>query len=182
MQKIYSYSIMTRKVNVSQDTLYKFLMEHGIKLVRLAELTGLSEASINVCFKHSLGTNGQPRMFTPKAIERINAALPQLAESILGCVLTFGSKEVTDPNRRGNIFDPALVAPIKNDIGRHFNLCKFCQDVLGWSKPMKHNILESNTGLAYGHITKEDVERINTELISVAGVLTSYRIIIDIDK
>lgn len=168
------------KVNVSQDRLYQFLNEHGIKLVRLAELTGLSEASINVCFNHTLGTNGKPRVFTPQAIEKINDALPQLAESILGCSLTFGSKE-TYTNRRGKTYDPALVDPIKNEIGRHFNLSHFCDKVLKWSKPMKHNILESKTGLAFGHITKDDVERANTELLAVAGVLASYRIIIDID-
>lgn len=171
---------MTRKVNVSQDTLHQYLTEHRVKLVRLAELTGLSEASINVCFNHKLGTNGKPRVFTQQAIEKINEALPQLAESILGCSLTFGSKE-TYTNRRGKTYDPALVAPIKNDIGRHFNLGKFCEKVLKWSKPMKHNILESKTGLAYGHVTKEDVERANTELIAVASVLASYRLIIDID-
>jgi len=171
---------MTRKVNVSQDTLHQYLTEHGVKLVRLAELTGLSEASINVCFNHKMGSNGKPRVFTPQAIEKINEALPKLADSISGCLLTFAPKN-KKPNRKGNVYDPALVCPIKNEIGRHFNLGFFCEKVFGWSKSMKHNILESNTGLAYGHISKEDVERANTELTAVASVLASYRVIIDID-
>ena len=175
-----NYLAMETKVKVSQDTLYKYMMAHGVKLVRLAEITGLSEGTINQCFKHASVNGGRARVFSPTALIKINGALPLLAQNLRQSVVRFGSSK-TFTNMRGRTCDPALIDPIKNTIGKYFNLNIMCQNVLGWSKSMKHNILESRTGIAYGCISKEDAERINTELIAVAGVLDSYEIVTDSD-
>ena len=168
------------KVQVTQDTLYQYLTDHGVKLVRLAELTGLSEASINVCFKHSKGTNGQPRVFTQKAVDKINGALPSLAKSIRQSVLTFGSEE-TFTNLRGTTYDPALVEPLKK-IGDLMNLTSMVNRVLGWNKDKKENTLVSPSSKNYGNISKEDADRVNAELLAVAGVLSSYEVVIEESK
>lgn len=167
---------MNNKVQVSADTLYQYLTEHGVTITRLAELTGLSDATFNVCFKHSIGSNGIPRVFTPKAIEKINIALEQIADELRHCLLTFGSYQAFT-NQRGKTYDPALVEPIKNNVGKYFSLNVLCENVLGWNKAKKHNILETNTGKAFGCITADDVNRINAELLSVAGVLSSYELV-----
>lgn len=164
------------KVQVSQDALYNFLMEHGVKLVRLAELTGLSEASINVCFKHYPGSTGLPRTFTPQAIDRINTAIGVMADDLRRCILKFGSEQTTPPNQRGKSYDPALVEPIKR-IGEYMNLTALVQRVLGWSKSKKDCILVTKVSKVYGNISKDDADKINAELLAVAGVLGSYEIV-----
>lgn len=169
---------MTQKVQISSDTLYTYLTEHGVTVTRLAELMGASVPTVNSCFLHHKLMDGTPRRFTHKAIERMNTALEQLAQDIRGSLLTFGS-ELTYTNMRGKTYDPALVAAIKDGVGRYFNLNFLCERVLGWNKSKKHNVLETITGKAYGCISKEDADRINAELLAVAGVLSSYEVIPD---
>lgn len=168
------------KLKVNSDTLYKYLLEHGIKMVRIAELTGLSEASINVCFKHTKGSNGIPRTFTPKAIVKLNKALDQIAEELRKSLLKFGSDDVFT-NQRGNTYDPALIEPVKQ-IGEYMNLTALVERVLGWSKMKKESILVTPTSKAYGNISSSDVDMINNELLSVAGVLSSYEVVVGSDN
>lgn len=169
---------MTQKVQVSSDALYQYLTEHGVTISRLSELMGVSFATVNSCFLHHKMMDGTPRRFTAKNIEKLNIALEQMAEGIRGAVLTFGSDRVFT-NRRGKTYDPALVEPIKNNVAKYFSMNLLCEKVLGWSRPMKRNVLESNTGKAFGCITADDVNRINAELLSVAGVLGSYEVVPD---
>jgi len=165
------------RVKVSQDVLYQFLTEHGIKLVRIAELTGLSEGSINSCFKHQLINNGVPRRFTKYNVRKLNEAIWQIADSIRGCVLQFGS-ERTFTNQRGATYDPALVEPLKR-VGEWMNLSALTERVLGWNRSKKDNVLVTKSSKAYGCISQADADRINAELLSVAGVLSSYEVVAD---
>ena len=166
------------KVKVSQDVLYQFLMEHGIKLVRLAELTGLSEASINSCFKHQLINNGTPRVFTRQALLKMTEALEQIANALRGSVLKFGSDQVYT-NQRGATYDPALVEPLKK-IGCYMNLTALVERVLGWNQKKKENVLVTRSSKAYGTISEADATAINNELLAVAGVLSSYEVVGDV--
>ena len=166
---------MNKKVQISQDRLYKFWTDNDLKLVRLAELTGLSEASINVCFRHYTGTNGQPRVFTSNAIAKINEALPKIAADICGCVLTFGSEEVRQ-NQRGKVYDPALIEPMKK-IGDYINITAMTYKVLGWSQHKKESVLITKSSKVYGNITESEVEAVNTHLLSIAGVLADYEVV-----
>lgn len=168
---------MEEKVRVTQDALYQYLMEHNIKLVRLAELMGMSEASINVCFKHYLGTNGQPRVFTPDAIVSLNNALSAIARELRGSLLSFGSDQ-TYTNRRGKTYDPALVEPLKK-VGTYINLTALVERVLEWNKRRKENILTTPASKIFGYISEEDVNRINAEILSIVGVLSSYEVVPD---
>lgn len=165
------------KVMITQDTLFQYITEHNIKLVRLAELTGLSEASINSCFKHQIINKGVPRSFTIQGIKNLNVAIGQLASELRQCLLTFGG-DVFE-NQRGKIYDRALVEPIKKGVARYFNINPFLERILGWSKVKKHNTLETNTGKAHGCITREDADRINAELLSVAGYLSNVEVVPD---
>lgn len=165
----------TNKVQVSQDALYTYLTDHGVKLVRLAELVGISSPSMTSCFKHQIINGGARRSFTPKTIAKLNVALGQVADSLRGCVLTFGSDQVFT-NQRGMTYDPALVEPMKK-IGEWLNLTAFVQRVLGWNQDKKENTLVSPSSKNYGNITEADVNAINAELLSIAGVLDAYEVV-----
>ena len=169
------------KEQITQDQLYQFFTDHNLKLVRLAELTGLSEASINVCFKHSPGTNGQPRVFTRRAVRKINAALEIMAQEIKSCRLDFESNKVK-PNQRGKVYAPGLLEPIKTKIGYYFNITKMVEGILGWNYIKKHNVLDSNTGKAYGCITKDDADRLNLELMIVSNMLACCEVVAEQDR
>lgn len=172
---------MEQKLQVTSDTLYAYLTEHGVTITRLSEITGVSVPTINSCFLHHKMADGTPRRFTAKILEKLNAALVQMSADIRGCLLTFGSEQ-TFTNQRGKTYDPAMVDAIKKGVGRYFNVNKLCENVLGWNKSKKHNVLETVTGRAYGCISKEDADRINAELLSVAAVLSSYEVVPDGEK
>lgn len=167
----------TRNVQVSQDTLYQYLTEHNVKMARIAELIGKSEATVSSCFRHCKDMSGRPRRFTPAAISSLNAALKSIATSLRLNILTFGSPE-TFTNQRGNTYDPALVEPLKK-IGELMNITALTARLLGWSKDRKEGVLVSPSAKIYGCISREDVNRINAELLSVAGVLSSYEVVSD---
>ena len=169
---------MNKKVQISQDTLYKYLTEHGVTVSRLAELMNTTAANINSCFLHHKNSDGSIRRFTSRNIPELNQALEKMAEDIRSRVLTFGSDQ-TFTNQRGNTYDPALVERMKNDVGYYFNLTALCEKVLGWKKSKKHNVLETISSKVYGYISQDDVNRINAELLSVAGVLSSYEVVPD---
>ena len=165
------------KVKVTSDALYQYITEHGIKLTRLAEFAGLSNTSINRCFKHDLNSNGKPRIFTRKVTVKINEALPRIADILRASTLQFGSSQVFT-NQHGRTYDPALVEPMRK-IGNILNLTALVERVLGWNEKKKTNIIVNKTSLVYGNIREEDVNRINAELLAVAGVLGSYEVVPD---
>ena len=57
-----NYKGTMEKIKVSQDTLYSYLTEHSVKLVRLAELVGISGASMTSCFKHQITVETAARL------------------------------------------------------------------------------------------------------------------------
>lgn len=168
-----------KKEKISQDELFKFLTTHGIKLVRLSELTGMSEGTINSCFKHQLINKGTPRSFTPAGVEKLNAALEHLADALRGLKLKWGTDESKlVVNQRGTTYDHALVEPIKQ-IGEWMNLTALVERVLGWGKEKKASVLVSGNPKTYGNISEQDMLAINNELLTVAGVLGSYEVVAD---
>ena len=81
-------------------------------------------------------------------------------------------------NSRGTAYDRGLVEPMKA-IGRLLNLTALTERVLGWSKKKKDSIIVSPTSKVYGNITEADAAAINTELLTVAGVLAGYEVVPD---
>ena len=168
------------KIKVSQDILYNYLMEHSFIIANLSRLMGVSEAIVNHCFRHVNDRHGKPLKFTAQNVERLNVALEQVADEIRRCVLTFGSEQ-SFTNQRGATYDPALIDSIKNGVARYFKLKGLTERVLGWNKAKCDITLAVKSSPMYGHITREDMERINAELLSVAGVLSNYEVVINMD-
>lgn len=165
------------KVNVSPDFLYDYLTEHDFKVSVLAKRMGVSLSIVTGCFHHDLNRHGKPLSFSAANIKKLNDAMSQVASELRQCIITFGSSE-TYTNRWGNTYDPATVEPMQR-LGEYFNSKALTERVLGWNKVKRDTTLAIKKSSSYGNITKEDVNRINTELLAVAGVLSSYMVVAD---
>lgn len=161
------------KIKVTQDELYQYLQDHNVKILRLSELMGTGDTMVTSCFKHSLDRMGVPRNFTAKSVELINQALPKLAAELRSSLLYYGSAQAYT-NQHGREYDPGQIEPIKA-LGRYLNITGLTHRLLGWSANKKSSVLCRPKAINYGNITKSDVTIINTEILSIAGVLDSYQ-------
>lgn len=168
------------KAKVTQDFLYEYLTNHNVNLSRLNELMGVSNGILMGCFRHNPGRHGKPLSFSAKNIEKMNAALGELAGLMRGCVVKFGSDQ-TYTNKRGTTYDPGTLPQVKA-LQRYFKLNPFCERVLGWNLSKKEYILCSPSSKAYGTVSADDVARINSEVLAVAGMLGGCEVVADEPK
>lgn len=168
---------MQQKEQITSHDLYEYLKSHGIKLARIAELVGLSEASLNSCFNHYKGFKGVPRGFNSAMTQKLTGALEQVADAIRSRKLVFGS-ERTYTNQRGKTYDPALVDSLKK-VGEWVNLTSLVWQALQWTADKKKNTLVSTNSKAYGCVSEDDVHKINATLEEMARVLSGYRVVPD---
>lgn len=163
------------KVQVTQEHLYDYILAHGVKLSRLAELMDKTPSAVISCFLHHKNMQGTPRYFNAKAAEQLNNALPVVAQELRGLVLRFGTDQKFT-NKHGRTYDPGLLEPLKQ-IGQYMNLTAMLERVLGWNEEKKKATCTRKTSKVYGNISESDAIAINTELLSVAAVLDSYEVI-----
>lgn len=163
------------KVKVSQDVLYQFLKEHDITKVIIAKKMGVSESIVGGCFRHVLNRHGKPLSFSKANLVKLNDAIQQIADDLRNCVITFGSSEMFT-NKRGTTYDPGTLETI-HEIGNYFVLNQLTERLLGWSKTRCGMVVSIKSSPVYGNVTEDNVNRINAELLSVAGVLSSYEIV-----
>lgn len=169
-----------KKVQITQDTLYEYLLAHDVKLSRLAELMGLKKPEVVMsCFKHHKDWHGRPRKFNAEHVALINNALPVMADELRGKLLTFGSERMFT-NKWGNTYDPALVDQL-NGLGKWLNITGMMVRLLGWTKGKKSAVFCQPSSKAYGAISEQDMITINNEILSVAGVLASYELVMESD-
>ena len=166
------------KVKVSQDFLYQYLVEHNFILSVLNKRMGVSNGILMGCFHHAPNSQGKPMKFSAANIEKMNMALSQIAEELRGCMLTYGSDQVVTKVRGGS-YDPALVQPIREQIGNYFKTKTFLERVLGWNAKRWNAVLSSPSSKVYGQVTAEDADRINADLLAVIGVLSNYEVVAD---
>ena len=164
----------TAKVKMTQDALYKYLTDHDVKISRIAELMGLGPNFVISCFRHNNNSHGNPRYFSMENIQKLNEALSKLAMQLRFSLITFGSDKMYT-NRHGRVYDPGMIEPL-NELGELMNLIGLTGRLLGWSKFKKTSVFSSPTSKAYGHISESDIMAINTEIISVAGVLENVEV------
>lgn len=162
------------KTKVSQDFLFKYITEHGVNVSTLAELMGMSATMVNGCFRHNKDANGNQRNFPERTLPKLNAALGELARQMRGSLITFGSDQ-TYTNRRNMTYDPACVEQI-NALHRYFKITQFLNVVLGWSQNKKSIILHTPSSKGYACVSRDDVDRINAEILAVAGMLDAIEV------
>lgn len=167
------------KTKVSQDTLYKYLKAHGVKMIRLSEMMGVNNDVVSSCFRHRNDRTGVPRWFTDKSIALINEVLPRLADEIEARKLKYGRDIRT--NQHGRTYDYGQLEPIK-ELGHYLNITALATRVLGWSKCKKALVLANKDSTTYGNISESDVTAINEEILSIAGVLSKYEVLPNINS
>lgn len=163
------------KSKVTQDELYKYLTEHNFVISLLGKMMGVSVGILMGCFHHDLNRHGKPLKFSSGNIGKLNAVLPQIADELRQHLLTFGSDQAYT-NLRGATYDPALIEPI-NALSKYFNVTAMLMRLLGWKKGKKSAVFCQPSSKGYGSISKADMTTINAELLSVAGVLSSYEVV-----
>ena len=163
------------KVQVTSDTLYQYLLEHNFTISLLSKYMGVSNGIVCNSFQHVPNRLGKPMKFSAANLERLNAALPQIADDLRRATITFGSDQ-TFTNSWGNTYDPATREAVLA-VGNYFKITPFLFRVLGWKKGKRDMILVSTKSPVYGQVSQDDVNRINAELLSVAGVLSSYEVV-----
>ena len=163
------------KRQISADYLFKFWKEHHFTIAVLADRMGASESNVRGCLKHSPNRLGRPMKFSAYNLRRLNAALEQIASELRGCIITFGSDK-THTNQLGNTYDPSTVDAI-NHLGTYFKIKGFMASVLGWNEAKRFSVLSVKSSRVYGNVTREDIDRINTELSSLAGVLMDMEVV-----
>lgn len=166
------------KTAVSQDFLYQYLTDHNIRMSFLAERMGVSEAIVSKSLRHKKDRLGHTMRLTPANIARLNAALPVIADELRASVLSFGSGQ-TFTNSWGRTYDPALRQPVL-DLSRFFKTIPFLLRVVGWKRGKRDMTLVSRNSTVFGQITKDEADKINTELLSLAGVLSGYEVVSDV--
>ena len=166
------------KIKVSSDTLYNYLVEHDFTISLLAEYMGVSGGSLAACFRHNLDILGRPRKFSVGHIKKLNDAIVRIAEDMRGHVLVFGGDKMFT-NQQKSTYDPGLIEPIKRGVGKFFKLRTMAERVLGWNKGKWNNTLSAPSSKVYGNISRDDADRLNAELLAVAGMLSSYEVVAD---
>lgn len=171
-----------QKTKVSPDFFYKYIMDHDIILSKVAEKMGVSYSIVNRSFRHGIDRHGKPIYFSPSNLKKLNEAISELAVEIRNCLLKFGSDK-TYTNQLGNTYDPSLVDGFRI-IGKYFKLNGskekgLTHKVLGWNNTKNNTTLSVQKSPVYGNITREDADRINAELLSVAGYLSSIEVVAD---
>lgn len=161
---------------VTPDQLYRFLQDHNVYAYVLSRYMGVSENIVRGCFKHDLNRHGKPLHFTPNNIQKINDALPRLAQDIRACELHFGhGKVITDRCRHE--YDLSIADQVKSGMMRFFSIKDFTKRVLGWNWMKCRSRMSSTGHQSYSHVARADCDRLNDELVAVASVLEDYEVV-----
>lgn len=158
-----------QKIKMSQDALYKYLNDHDVKTIRIAELMGKTPAVVISNFRHHKNAHGNPRRFSVENIRQLNDALHVIAKELRGCLMTFGTDQKYT-NNHGRTYDPGMI-PAMNRVGEYLNLTKLTGRILHWSTEKKLNVFSAPSSKRYGNISEDDVLAVNAEVAAVAGVL-----------
>lgn len=161
---------------VTTEQLYRFLREHNIMDYVLSQYMGVSESIVRGCFKHDLNRHGKPLQFSADNILKMNDALPRLAADIRSCELHFGQGE-TFTNRCGREYDRSIAQQVKDGMMRFFSIKDLTARILGWKWAKCQARLSGTSHPSYSLVLREDCERLNDELIAIASVLESYKVV-----
>ncbi len=164
-----------KKKKVNQDVLYQYLLEHNITLSGLARQMDVNPAYISGCFNHTPFKNGQPRRFSKNAIPLLNNGLKVFAAKLCESYITFGSNQMFT-NRLGTTYDPGTLPAIRQ-LSQFFNLTAFLIRVIGWNEAKKNATFSSPSSKSYGCITREEINLINAELVTIVKDLFSFQVV-----
>lgn len=163
------------KIPVSQDELYTFLKGCYFIKAALAKRMGVSESILGGCFRHVLNRHGKPLSFSKANIERLNAALQQIAEELIDSKLKC-SDEAGSATKRFVNDDPAIIESMRR-IGEYIKLNRLTEKVLGWGKKKCDRNINLKDPNPHVHISREEIDRINAEILSIASTLAKCEVV-----
>ena len=163
-----------KKVKVSQDFLYERLKEHNMTISMIARKMGMSEGIVRSCFRHNLNRHGKPLSFTAVSVGKLNEALALIATELREGLIKFGTDQMFT-NQRGTTYDPGTLDAIHR-IGGYFNMKALTERLLGWKKVKCDITLSVKSSPMYGRVTRDDVDRLNAEVLAVAGMLEGFEV------
>lgn len=158
----------------NQDELYEFLKSQNLTIKRLGEMIGQSDTAMSNALKHNM-VNGKPLYFNEEKLQRINEALPRMADEIEARLMEFHPENTPKDVKFGREYDPSCVEQLRR-VGDYFNIEKLTNRVLGWSKSKKDSVC-SPKNPNHGRIKESDVMAINLALIGVAGMLRRIEVV-----
>ena len=168
------------KIKVSQDELKGFLEAHDFIRVAIANKMGVSESMVGNCFSHSLNRHGKPMSFTRRNIELLNHALQQISEELSSCKLKCSNEE-EQASRRFINDDPAIIDSLRK-ISEYIKLRGLTKKVLEWDKRKCENNIKLKEANPHVHIKKDEIERLNIEVMSIASTLAGWEVVVDEPK
>lgn len=164
-------------LKMSQDVLYNFLTEHGVKISRIADEMDMTPSAVTSCFVHRPTRHGKPRSFTAEKVAKLNEALRVYSNELRSCVLNFGTDQKYT-NQHGRTYDPGMIESL-NQLGVYLNMTAVMERVLGWSKSKKLNVFSNPSSKNYGNISEEDINKINIEVLTIVGTFDNVEIVPD---
>lgn len=167
-------SIMAQS-NLNPYEFYEWLKESGIKLLPLAEASGIDRGTLSSLFNRNRNWRGSQRRFTPALVATLNEALPKLAGRLVRAHAYFDvSQAVT---KRTGCYDPSCMARLKEEVVPIIDTTTLAEKYLGWSRSKRNNVFVNRTSHVYGNITREDVQRINDTLDALAQTIMQFCIV-----
>jgi len=151
------------------------MQEHNFTAYILSDYMGVSESIVRGCFKHDLNRHGKPLQFSEANLTKLNDALPRMATDLRGCVIDFDEERAVI-NRCGTKYDLTVAEQVKTGMSRFFNMRSLTKRVLRWNTQKCGARLASEGSITYSHVSREDCDRLNDELLSIAGVLDNYEV------
>lgn len=163
-----------REIKLPVARLKGYLNEVGIPVTVLAELADINPGHLYKCLAGEVDErSGAVRTLSDKNVERLQEALHQLSLRLKYIFIFYNTdKEVR--KRNGRCYCPDCVEQIKTQLAPSLSVLPFMQYALGWNRSKVRNVMDFKNSIAYGNISRDDVDRINVTLTEVAARLDIF--------
>lgn len=157
-----------KEIKVPVTQLKHYLSEVSINVSALAELADISVPHLHKCLAGEVDErDGSVHIMSDNNLVRLQEALHQLALR-LKYTFIFYNTDLEVVKRGGSRYCPDCVEQIKQQLPPYIRVLPFMQYALGWNRSKVLNVMNCKTGIVYGNISQDDVNRINLKLAEVA--------------
>ena len=163
-----------REIRIPISKLKNYLNEVGIIGKTLADLSGISVPHLNKALNSAIDErDGKPRELSDKNLMNLQEALHKLALK-LKYIFIFYNTDLEVRKQGGRCYCPDCVDQIKSQLSPYISILPFMQYALGWNRSKVLNVMNCKSGIVYGNISQDDVDRINLTLAEVATRLDIF--------
>lgn len=168
-----------REIKLPVKKLKGYLNEVGIPVKVLAEMADINPVHLYKCLAGEVDErNGSVRTLSDENVARLQEALHQFSLRLKYIFIFYNTdKEVR--KRNGRCYCPDCVEQIKTQLAPSLSILPFMHYALGWNRSKVRNVMDFKNSIAYGNISRDDVDRINVTLAEVATRLDIFILIKD---